>query len=421
MAKKVQLPVVGGIRKVVVVGGQTIAVGTTIAELGSNTVTLAQLSALLATLAPANTGTIGGTDTPAAIQLGPGLQGGGSLLGVVPINLTAPVGAHMLVDGEPGAQGDIGPPGLAGAAGAVGLRGPPGDDGVSGDDGAPGAPGAPGAQGVAGAAGPPGFDGQDGVDGNDGPPGVQGTQGLTGSQGPQGVATYLEADAGEDPLMIPGPQGPQGIAGATGAQGPLGAAGFALQLLGEPEDVLMLPYLPPNPQFQSLTINALSNSIGLQYNGDGVLMALETAPGIGFIGTVSNHPFRILTNNSSRIIVSAAGTVTIEPPSSGAALTALGSAGSDTCDFTADPTANNSFGVLITAGTSASDYMLFVRNVTGTVVALKIDGAGQFSYAGTVSATASNTVGGVALPALAKGFLDWIIGGVHVKIPYYAQ
>jgi Collagen triple helix repeat (20 copies) len=225
VAKKVQLPVIGGIRKTIIPGGVTTA-GTTIAEIGANTITLAQLAALIAAIESPTTGTIGMTPT-AAVNVGPGLSGGGPLLGTIAINLTAPVGAHLLFDGDAGADGDRGPPGINGTTGAQGPIGPPGLQGEDGQDGNDGPPGQQGAQGLTGSAGPqgsPGLQGEDGQDGNDGPPGLQGAQGVTGGAGPQGAAIFLEADPGADGDI--GPPGLAGAAGATGAQGPQGAAIF---------------------------------------------------------------------------------------------------------------------------------------------------------------------------------------------------
>lgn len=272
MAKKVQLPVVGGIRKVILPGGNA-AVGTTIAEIGSHTITLAQLKALLGLLDENNSGTIG-TGPTASIKVGPGLSGGGPVLGVVEIDLTAPIGAHMLLGGEDGAEGPMGPPGFTGAIGPVGLRGAPGEDGLIGDDGAPGPPGATGSTGGQGAMGPPGLSGEDGQDGNDGPPGLQGQQGVTGGAGPQGApgqdgidgqdgndgppglqgaqgttgalgplgpAVYMDAEPGQDGDI--GPVGPQGLQGLTGAAGPLGAAVYMAADPGEDGE-----RGPPGPQ-----------------------------------------------------------------------------------------------------------------------------------------------------------------------------
>jgi hypothetical protein len=152
VVRKAQLPVVGGVRKVIQVPSANVTVGTTIAEFGSATVTLAQLKAALGGgPAPPGGGLIGG-DTTAALALGPGLSGGGVLLGTVPIRFTAPI-PFIVAEGEGGEDGPPGPPGQAGPIGATGastLQGPPvfviAEDGTDGDtiSGPQGAPGPPG-------------------------------------------------------------------------------------------------------------------------------------------------------------------------------------------------------------------------------------------------------------------------------------
>lgn len=156
---KMQLPAVGGIRKVL--KSNDIAVGTTIAELGSNTITLAQLAAVLSQIQAQQQnnggGNIGSGDE-ATISLGPGLAGGGVLVGNVPIRIFAPL-PWFDSDGG-GGDGDPGPPGAAGLRGVNGAIGLPGaaiflaaDDGEEGQSGPPGALGFTGATGAAGSTG----------------------------------------------------------------------------------------------------------------------------------------------------------------------------------------------------------------------------------------------------------------------------
>lgn len=117
MGKRIQLPAIGGIRKSIIPGGNT-AVGTTIKEFGSNTVTLAQLkNALGIASVPTGGGLIGDTNS-ASISVGAGLAGGGALIGNVPISLIAPIPffpddqeAPMAIPGPQGLQGPPGPPG----------------------------------------------------------------------------------------------------------------------------------------------------------------------------------------------------------------------------------------------------------------------------------------------------------------------
>lgn len=254
MAKN-QIPVVGGIRKVVRTP-PTQTPGTTIAEFGTSTVTLAQLRTALG-LPPVTPNTIVPGGSINSIALGPGLSGGGPIVGAVHINLTAPIPSMMFedsqghddftipgpqgvpgtagiqgrpgFDGDPGDDGDRGPPGLAGVAGATGSQGPmgnPGQDGSDGNDGdigPPGATGPTGPQGIQGFIGVRGWDGDTGDDGDRGPPGIAGASGLTGAQGPTGPALFMDSDPGFD-----GDIGPPGPTGPTGPQGPAGSAVYQI-------------------------------------------------------------------------------------------------------------------------------------------------------------------------------------------------
>ena len=119
---KFQIPTIGGIRKVI--HGPSTGVGTTIAEVGSGTITLEQLAAAISNILQ-NAGTIQtGQQNAGVLVPGPGLSGGGVLVGNVPIRLTAPIPWFDAGDG--GADGDPGPPGVAGAKGATGAGGPVG-------------------------------------------------------------------------------------------------------------------------------------------------------------------------------------------------------------------------------------------------------------------------------------------------------
>lgn len=235
--KKFQLPVIGGIRKVLT--QPTTTPGTTIAELGQGTITLAQLAAIITQIQSQQNNTGGGNigdGTEAFLAVGPGLSGGGPMLGTVRLRVNQP--PVFLADD--GADGDPGPPGAPGLRGLQGVQGPPGPDGADGADGDPGPPGAPGTStsgsvgpsGGAGPAGPALFmladDGQDGDLGPPGPPGPLGATGNTGNvgptggTGPAGPAIFLDAEPGAD-----GDQGPPGIQGATGSIGLTGGVGPA--------------------------------------------------------------------------------------------------------------------------------------------------------------------------------------------------
>lgn len=122
---KFQVPTVGGLRKVIR-PGSTASSGTTIAGLEGTTLTIQQLAALLANLENNGGGNIG-QGTEGAIQVGPGLAGGGQLVGTVQIRLVAPIPAMLAEDG---AEGERGPPGIPGPQGIQGPQGIPGTSGT---------------------------------------------------------------------------------------------------------------------------------------------------------------------------------------------------------------------------------------------------------------------------------------------------
>lgn len=86
-------------------------------------------------------------------------------------------------------------------------------------------------------------------------------------------------------------------------------------------------------------------------------------------------------------------------------LTITGAANSDCADFNASSTSGQSFGVLITAGTTVADYAFFVRSQTGANTFLRINGNG----AGTMGPTAAlglswTAVGVMTVGAPAAGY-----------------
>jgi hypothetical protein len=205
---KFQVPTIGGIRKVIKQDAAT-SPGTTIAEVGSGTISLSQLAQYITQIQTAQQNNTQGAGDDIYIVVGPGLAGGGSV-GVVPIRLTAPI---PYFGGEDGADGADGPPGAAGPKGATGNAGATGSAGATGPAGV-------------GVMGPPGDDGADGEDGRPGPQGNQGPQGLQGSTGPAGVGVQGQAgdDGADGDIGPPGAAGPRGATGQNGAQGVAGPA-----------------------------------------------------------------------------------------------------------------------------------------------------------------------------------------------------
>jgi len=186
--KKIQLPAIGGIRKVVKVGGaEGNATATTIAEFANQIITIAQLKAALGIITVPNTQSGGTGGAPANLILGPGLSGGGPLVGNVPVNLTAPIPWGGMDDGGGGGgDGDPGPPG---------QPGPQGPQGPTGSSGGPEGPPGPAIYMSA-------DDGLDGMDAIPGSPGPGGAAGNNGAQGPPGPAIYLTAEQPEEVMFV---------------------------------------------------------------------------------------------------------------------------------------------------------------------------------------------------------------------------
>lgn len=251
MAKKIQVPVVGGIRKVVSVDSSAKAAGTTIAEVGSGTITLDQLAAAIAAKLGIKTtpNTVGGGSSGnGALIVGPGLSGGGPLVGAVPLQLVAPI-PFILGDDGGGGDGDPGPPGQAGTAGPTGAGGPMGpavfflpDDPESALDAIPGNVGPSGGTGAAGPMGPAVFflpddpeSALDAIPGNVGPPGA------AGAAGPAAPIIWMPGDDGQD-----GEQGPPGVAGNSGGGG----------------SVVQLPGTIPDLQYWLDSSQLLTSNVG---------------------------------------------------------------------------------------------------------------------------------------------------------------
>jgi hypothetical protein len=197
---KFQVPIIGGIRKVIRPSAGAPPPGTTIAELGAQTISLAQLALILTNIQSNQNNTGGGNIGPHGLPGARGLPG-------------------MYWQAEDGADGEQGPPGLPGKAGVAGAAG------AAGAGGAPGMDGEPGADGD---IGPPGVAGQQGIQGVPGVPGA----GLPGAGGP---ALYFTAEDGQD--GDPGAPGQPGTPGAAGSAGAAGAPGG----VGPMSTVMMVP------------------------------------------------------------------------------------------------------------------------------------------------------------------------------------
>ena len=412
---KYQVPTVGGIRKVIR-PGSTASSATTIDGLQGTTITLAQLATLLANLTNTGGGNIG-TGAEAAISVGPGLAGGGPLVGVVNIRLTAPLGALGIV-AEDGADGDQGPPGPQGPPGAAGVRGalgPPGDDGSDGDLGPPGPPGPAGPAGAmgTGSPGPQGpfgpvvfFLADDGADGDLGPPGPPGPLGATGNTGstgatggigPAGAALFITADDGADgDLGPPGPPGPLGATGATGPQGPQGpagsggggASGYGMIPDDPMQDDGMIPFIPTgtgpltvNGPFGVESTATFEGNVNLTGGANATALSFTSttqafinASGVGAALILNaNNNIQLKANANLGLEVNLNGQVLVGPASSNPSMIIYGGGSQQ--------------GLLVSAGNSASNFSLLCMSSQAAKQLFEVYGDGSVTI-GTANTTA---------------------------------
>lgn len=97
-----------------------------------------------------------------------------------------------------------------------------------------------------------------------------------------------------------------------------------------------------------------------------------SAPGQTIIGA----------GGANRLAVSNVGAVSIFAPTSAQALTVAGAAGSYTTAINAPNAANNSYGLLVTAGTSSTDHALTILNATSATTYFDVRGDGLVTIAG---------------------------------------
>lgn len=137
----------------------------------------------------------------------------------------------------------------------------------------------------------------------------------------------------------------------------------------------------------NVTISAPSSGIGLLLNTTDSVTAFEwatastivqgqTSGANSFFGTSNSSSFNLITNNQNRLGISNSGAVTIAAPTSSTALAVAGSASQHVANFIANSTAGGSFGVLIEAGTNASDAALEVLNQAASTAYFQVLGNG---------------------------------------------
>ena len=389
---KFQTPTIGGVRKVIRTDNN-VTVGTTIAEVGSNTITLAQLAQIITQIQSQQQnnggGNVGG-GAEASIVLGPGLSGGGVLVGNVPIRLTAPI-PWGIEDG--GIDGDPGPPGAAGPQGVMGSQGPQGIPGTSG----------------------------------------------TGSG--SGLVVWVPEENWPDDIGIPGPTGPAGAVGATGAQGPAGtgtgggAGTMAFWVPEEnwPDDPIVafnpnilgpgtikvagtlttisgMTYLTPGAGNTVTTLSFSGGVLGtISYDGSADQMTIRAinwalyggnGPNYNFmtVGAAAPPVFQPCATANSSSLIAIGGTSAIAP-----AIQAQGSA-----------TISNSRGILISAGSNASDYAILAQNFNNATQLFKVFGDGGVVIGANPATLGTGTIN-VQNGYYVNGAL--VVGGANITPP----
>lgn len=94
------------------------------------------------------------------------------------------------------------------------------------------------------------------------------------------------------------------------------------------------------------------------------------------VGTNGTQSLFLVTAGTTRVNVNGNGAISISAPSSGAALTANGSAGADTVIVQGSGTSGNSFGLDILAGTTSADASLRVNNSANSRQYFQVRGDG---------------------------------------------
>ena len=366
MTKKTQVPSVGGIRKMLI--PQSASALTTI------TAVLQQVIDAIAVLqTPVNTGGGNiGSGSGGSLALGPGLAGGGPIVGNVPIRLTQP----PALIAEDGAEGDMGLQGVPGQRGLQGIPGQPwfGEDGVDGDQGIPGVQGLQGIQGI------------------QGPPGTSGT----GSAVPIPLQLFDDDQVDNDtfgvlPIVAP----PARV---------LSAASPVLMLFAD--DIPAEEFVPNGVPSGPLILNGVT-----VINAPAALQASLTVIGSG--STFNNPPILIRCNAASAFAFLASGGINTASGFGFNGVTNNFQAGAFN-GFGTEIIANSAVAATITTLAATFTSSIGAKGPTPAVT------AGQTDIGTTTTTTVITTAGGIALPALANTFWVVNVAGVKLGIPAFA-
>jgi ribosomal protein S11 len=164
----------------------------------------------------------------------------------------------------------------------------------------------------------------------------------------------------------------------------------------------------------TLTVNGLVNQASIVATDGTQAFEVATQAGTVYIGATSNSQLILLTNGANRLVISAAGAVTVSAPTSGNALTLNGAPNAWTSVVLGSSTSGQSYGLIIEAGTSAGDSPIRVNNQAATASYFQIFGDGH-GFLGYNATTANQTInwsaaGNVTLSAPTSGVALTVTG-----------
>ena len=141
------------------------------------------------------------------------------------------------------------------------------------------------------------------------------------------------------------------------------------------------------------------------------------------VGTVGANSTALYTNSLSRLSINSSGTVTVNTPTSGVAFrVANGFANSFAASVTGSNTSGQSYGLLVSGGTTSADEALRVTTQNGSTMLLRIFGDGGLQMgtatggdmgAGTINATGFY-INGVAVGGGGGTFADGTVGAPSI-------
>lgn len=161
-----------------------------------------------------------------------------------------------------------------------------------------------------------------------------------------------------------------------------------------------------------------STSNNIYYNANNGTQIFAAGIGSGntaFSGTISGTEYDLGTGGNTAIKIAPAGNVTVNPPSSGPALTVSGVSGAQTLivnaglnqnagEFIGANSAGGSFGPVVIAGTNTSDQSFVVQNRAGSANYLIVRGDGSTLIGPTANAlTVNGSTGGVVVNSPVSG------------------